>query len=85
MVGDGSRKAVVAALRTAMPDGDGWLAGPAFSAADVYVGGMVDWGLAFGMLPGEPAFLANRDRLSSRAAFHRAQALDAELAAAMAG
>ncbi len=85
MAGYGSREAVVAALREAVPRGDGWIAGAAFSAADVYAGGMVDWGLAFGMLPEEPDFLAYRDRLTSRPAFQRAHALDLELQAAMEG
>jgi glutathione S-transferase len=84
MAGYGSKAAVVEALLTAVPAGDGWLAGPEFSAADVYAGSALDWGLRFQTLPAEPAFARYVDRLRARPAYGRAKALDAELAAAMA-
>lgn len=51
-----------------------YICGVRFTAADVYVGSQVMFGLAFGALPPEPAFLAYRDRLAVRPAYIRANA-----------
>lgn len=75
MVGYGSLDSVVATLETALA-GDGFIAGSAFSAADVYVGSQVGWGLQFGTLPARPALAAYWDRLKDRPARGRADALD---------
>lgn len=85
MAGYGSKDLAVRTLLTAIPDGDGWIAGPAFSAADVYAGSAIDWGVQFGTLPAEPAFARYVERLRARPAYQRAKALDAALKADMAG
>ncbi|MGA0539472.1 glutathione S-transferase family protein [Neotabrizicola sp. VNH66] len=53
-----------------------------FTAADVYIGGHVGWGLQFGTLPAEPAFRAYAARLQDRPAAQSANALDDALAGA---
>lgn len=75
MVGYGSLAAVVDAL-------DGWLstreyfAGGRFSAADVYVGAQIGWGMQFGTIEARPAFSRYVERIMSRPAAVRAKALD---------
>ena len=56
MVGYGSFEATLDALEYAVPKGDDWIAGPNFSAADVYVGSQVNWGLMFKSIPTRPAY-----------------------------
>jgi glutathione S-transferase len=74
-VGYGSLESVVGTLETAVA-GDGYLAGPAFSAADVYLGSQIGWGLQFGSMPRRPAFEAYWARIADRPARARATALD---------
>lgn len=50
--------------------------GDAFSAADVYVGSQVGWGLRFGTMPALPEFQAYWNRLKDRPAQTRAAAID---------
>lgn len=52
-----------------------------FSAADVYVGAQVGWGMQFGTLPKRPAFEAYAARVQARPAFARSMKLDDEAAA----
>lgn len=59
-----------------------YIAGERFTAADVYVGSHVLWGTQFGTLPKRDAFAAYMDRLTSRAAYVRASAIDDGLMAA---
>ena len=80
MVGYGSFDQVVDALETAVSGGP-WVLGETFSAADVYVGSQVAWGLQFKTLPGRDAFTAYADRLQSREAAGQARALDDALMA----
>ena len=75
MVGYGSFDQVVDALETAVSGGP-WILGETFSAADVYVGSQIAWGLQFKTLPEREAFKAYADRLQSREAAGRARALD---------
>ena len=56
-----------------------YIAGDAFSAADVYCGSQVGWGLQFGTLEKRHAFEAYWARVSDREACRRAQALDNKL------
>ncbi len=58
-----------------------YLCGSQFTAADIYLGSQVGWGLQFGTLPGHPALEAYRDRLYARPAAVRATQLDDTLAA----
>ena len=61
-----------------------YIAGDRFTAADVYVGATVGWGLAFGTLPARDAFAAYAERVTSRDAYKRGKAKDEALAAEMA-
>ena len=66
-----------------------YIAGKRFTAADVYVGSHIGWGLQFGSIEKRPAFEAYCRRLTARPAWQRANALDdaamAELPQAAAG
>lgn len=81
MAGYGSFEQVVDTLERAVTEGP-WILGDRFSAADVYVGSQVGWGLQFKTLPERPAFVAYAARLSERAAAVRARGLDDALLAA---
>lgn len=54
MVGYGAFERTVAAFDAAVTRNQ-WLAGDAFSAADVYAGSQIDWPMQFGMLEPIPA------------------------------
>ncbi|MDX3900277.1 MAG: glutathione S-transferase [Sphingobium sp.] len=60
-----------------------WLCGDQFTAADVYVGAQVDWGLIFKSMPARSVFEAYARRLRERPAYQRAKAIDGELIARM--
>lgn len=78
MVGYGSFDLVVDTLAGWL-DGHNYICGDRFTAADVYVGAQVDWGLMFSTLPDRPAFSAYAARLRGRPAYIRAKAIDNEL------
>ena len=80
MVGYGSYEQTVDALELAAKSASPWLLGDRFTAADVYVGSQVSWGLMFKTLPERPAFVEYANRLRARAAAQRAVALDDALA-----
>lgn len=61
-----------------------WLAGPAFSMADVYVGSHLLWGMQFGSLPSRPTFEAYAAQLRERSAYQRGKAIDMALGQALA-
>ena len=82
MVGYGSYDRTMQALDTMLEDRP-YITGADFSAADVYVGAQVIWGLGFKTIPATPALEAYRDRLTARPAFQRAKALDDAAAEAM--
>ncbi len=75
MAGYGSFERVMDALETAVA-GRTYIAGERFSAADVYVGSQIGWGLRFKSIEERPAFAAYWDGLSARPALARANALD---------
>lgn len=54
-----------------------YVAGEAFTAADVYVGAHVGWGMQFGSLEARPGFAEYWARVNDREAYRRANALDA--------
>lgn len=81
MVGYGSFEQVVDALETAVSNGP-WILGDRFSAADVYVGSQIAWGLQFKSLPDRDAFKAYAARLMGREAAIRAREIDDALMAA---
>jgi glutathione S-transferase len=80
MVGYGSYETACKALDHAVTQTD-YVAGPRFSAADVYVGSQVGWGLQFGNIPETPALRAYWDRIKNRPARLRADAADNALQA----
>ncbi len=75
MVGYGSYESAVDTLEKAVSRHP-YITGNRFTAADVYVGSHVGWGMAFGTLPKRPAFAAYWDRLAERPAWKRANELD---------
>jgi glutathione S-transferase len=83
MVGYGSFAQTVDALEYAVDQGGPWLLGEQFTAADVYVGSQVAWGLMFKTLPERPAFQAYAGRLMARPAAVRAREIDDALIAEM--
>jgi glutathione S-transferase len=79
MVGYGSLELVIDTLASAVSKSP-FIAGDKFSAADVYVGSHINWGMQFGTLPKHPNFLSYWGRISDRPAYERANKLDNELA-----
>jgi len=75
MAGYGSFDAVMGALEGAVSRGD-YLVGDRFTAADLYVGAHLAWGLMFGSIDKRPAFERYAARLEARPAAQRANALD---------
>ena len=74
-VGYGSYGAVMDTLEQALAGG-GYIAGEDFSAADVYVGSHVGWGLQSGSIEKRPAFTDYWSRLEGRDAWRRASEMD---------
>jgi len=75
MAGFGCLADVSDALEKAVTGRD-YIAGGKFSAADVYVGSQIGWGMQFGSLEKRPAFQAYWDRISQRPAAARAREID---------
>jgi glutathione S-transferase len=82
MVGYGTYELAVEVLATAVAKAP-YIAGGAFSAADVYVGAHIIWGLQFGSLPKRPEFEKYTQGLVERPAYLSAKAIDEELGAAL--
>jgi glutathione S-transferase len=61
-----------------------YLLGDRFTAAGVVIGSSLRWGLMIGAVPERPEIVAYTNCLAERPALQRAQAKDAELAAALA-
>ena len=80
--GYGSLDDTLDTLETAVT-GRSWICGGTFTAADVYVGAQIDWGLAFGTIPSRPAFEAYAARLRERPAYKRQKEIDNALIAGM--
>jgi len=76
-IGYGSFAAVMDTMEAAVSGGD-YLAGNAFSAADVYFGSQIGFGLRFGTIEKRPAFEAYWARIATRPAAVRAAAIDDE-------
>lgn len=75
MFGYGNYNQTVDVLEQAVRAHD-YIAGDRFTAADVYVGSAIGWGMMFGTLPRRDAFAAYWDRLTARDAYKRANELD---------
>ena len=78
MLGYGTYEAAVNTLEQAVSAGT-YLCGERFSAADVYVGSKVGWGMIMGTLEKRSAFSNYWARVSDREAYRRADALDGAL------
>lgn len=75
MVGYGSLGAVLDTLERRLA-GSPYFAGDRFSAADVYAGSQIVWGLQFGTVESRPAFEDYAGRITARPAYGRAKSLD---------
>ena len=73
--GYGSLDRVLDALDELLADRE-WILGDRFSAADVYLGSQVAWGVQFGTMEARPAFGPYIERLRSRPAAMRAREKD---------
>lgn len=80
MIGYGRLELVLDTLESAVRQSD-YLAGNTFTAADLYVGSHLGFGMMFGMIEKRPAFERYWQRLSDRPACRRARELDDALAA----
>jgi glutathione S-transferase len=79
--GYGDYDRAMKALEDHLPK-DGWLMGPDFSAADLYIASTLSFGMMFKMIDARPAFVAFADRAKARPAWGSAQAIEAREAAA---
>tara|TARA_R110001599_G_C12101287_1_gene647081 strand:- start:502 stop:1005 length:504 start_codon:yes stop_codon:yes gene_type:complete len=61
-----------------------FVCGDRFTAADVYVGAQVTWGVQFGSIPSSPEMVAYSERVCARDAYKRASAKDDAAAAELA-
>jgi glutathione S-transferase len=75
MAGYGSLDRVVDVLEKAVAVHP-YVAGDRFTAADVYVGAQIGWGMQFGTLPKRDAFVAYSERVMARDAYKRATEID---------
>ena len=80
-VGYGCMDDVLNALESAV-SGRQYIVGDRFSAADVYVGSQIGWGMMFGSIEKRPAFEAYWAGISARPAARRAAEIDDALIAA---
>jgi glutathione S-transferase len=83
MSGYGNLAMVLSTLEAAVSRSQ-YLAGDAFTAADVYVGSQLGFGLQFGMIEKRPAFVDYVGRLTTRPAAIRAKQIDDALTPATA-
>lgn len=78
MAGYGSFTRMLDALQKLVP-AEGYVCGETFTAADVYLGAHIGWGLQFGSLEPRPGFSDYWDRVKDRPALQRANELDEAL------
>ena len=77
-VGYGTFEQTIDTLEQAVSRGP-YICGDQFTAADVYVGSSIGWGMQFGTFERRPAFVEYFDRLSARPALKRANEKDEAL------
>lgn len=75
MVGYGNFATVMDTIEDTLSGGS-YIAGDQFTAADVYVGAHIGWGLQFGSIDKRPAFEDYFNKVSDRDAYRRANELD---------
>jgi glutathione S-transferase len=78
MVGWGSFERTVGTIEQHLGE-RAYVCGSRFTMADVYVGSAIDWGLTFGTLPPNEAFVAYAERLQNRPAYKAGKAIDNKL------
>ena len=84
MMGYGNHALALKTLENAVARGP-YLVGDSFTAADVYVGSQIGFGMMFGMIEKSSTFEAYWQRVSSRPAYKRAAELDEAAAPKKAG
>ncbi len=80
MVGYGSQERALAALEDQLKRSE-YIAGERFTAADVYVGSHIGWGMMFGAVDKRPAFERYWELVRARPAAQRAREIDDKLVA----
>ena len=75
MAGYGSFEETIDTLEQAVANGP-YICGDQFTAADVYVGSQIGWGMMFGSIEKRPAFESYFGRLAQRPASVRAREID---------
>ena len=80
MMGYGNLANVMKTLEDAVSNSE-YLVGDSFTAADLYLGSHLGFGMMFGMIEKRPAFEKYWQRLSARPACRRANELDEALIA----
>jgi glutathione S-transferase len=81
MAGYGSFEETIDALELAITPGP-YICGEQFTAADLYVGAQIGWGMMFGSIEKRPAFAEYSGRLQARPAAIRAREIDDAIIAA---
>lgn len=84
MMGYGTYEDTINALEGALKPGP-YLLGDRFSAADVYVGAQIGWGMQFGTIEKRDTFVAYHERLAARPAAKRSAEANAAMSALLAG
>ena len=82
MAGFGNYDTAMSTLEKALA-GKTYIAGDRFSAADLFVGAMVNFMLTFNLLDPRPAFTDYAARMTDRDAYRRAKEIDGKLIAEM--
>lgn len=80
MAGFGDFDRTLSTLLSLVPK-EGYLAGPKFTAADVYTGAQIGWGVQFGSIPKTPEVEAYLARIQSRRGFIRSSEISNAAAA----
>ena len=78
MVGYGTFEKTIDVIAQAVTSNP-YVAGSRFSAADVYVGSHIIWGMQFGTLPQRAEFQSYAEKLTSRKAYQNAKTIDEQL------
>lgn len=78
--GWGDYERAFGALEAALSPGP-WLFGEGFTAADLYIGSSLNFGMQFGLIDKRPAFTGFVERATARPAFKRASEIEAREAA----
>ena len=75
MVGYGTMDCVLRALEGAL-EGRDYIAADRFTAADLYLGSQLGWGMMFGTIEKRPVYEAYVARIQDRPAYRRAEQID---------